>query len=68
MLLRHHCSITDTDFRAGQRKTSLILAMTSRLVCYFVYGTDSFRHGDGVRGRMISRHTSAVVGQHKKHN
>lgn len=48
-LLHRSLWIAGTDFREGYRKKLLIVAMTSRLICYFVHiVTDTFGHGDGV--------------------
>ena len=54
MLLRQpfFFCFSDTDFKAGYRRKLLRVAMTSRLICYIVQGTDTFRHGDGVEDAL----------------
>ena len=52
-LLRRSCLVADADFRVGYRKRLQNLAMTSRLVCYFVLAADIFRHGDGAEDAYL---------------
>lgn len=52
MLLRQPCSVSDADFKAGYRRKSLRVAMTSKFSYFFVQGTDTFRHGDGVEDAL----------------
>ena len=59
---------SNTDFKAGYRRKSLRVAMTSRLICFLVQGMDTFRHGDGVEDALYLDISWRILDQKKKSN